>query len=163
MKNDAAKTLTGVLRISLGWIFFWAFIDKVFGLGFATAAERAWLNGASPTAGFLGNATKGPFAELFGAMAGQVWVDWLFMLGLLGIGLALILGIGLRIAAVSGATMMLLMYLAVIPPANNPIVDDHIIYALVVGLFPLLDAGQYLGLGKWWSKQKIVKQYPILK
>lgn len=27
---------------------------------------------------------------------GQAWVDWLFMLGLLGIGLALLFGIGMR-------------------------------------------------------------------
>ena len=27
-------------RISLGWIFLWAFLDKTFGLGHETAARR---------------------------------------------------------------------------------------------------------------------------
>ncbi|MFC4062642.1 hypothetical protein ACFOWE_30465, partial [Planomonospora corallina] len=28
----------GVARIALGWVFLWAFLDKMFGLGFATPA-----------------------------------------------------------------------------------------------------------------------------
>ena len=26
----------GILRVAMGWTFLWAFIDKLFGLGFAT-------------------------------------------------------------------------------------------------------------------------------
>ena len=43
----------GALRIGIGWIFLWGFLDKLFGFGFATARESAWLNGGSPTFGFL--------------------------------------------------------------------------------------------------------------
>src|SRR5829696_2528470 len=107
----AAKALA-VLRVSLGFAFLWAFLDKTFGLGYATPAERAWINGGSPTKGFLGNIDHGPFAEMFRGMAGAWWADWLFMLGLGGIGLALVFGVGLRIAAVSGSLMMLLMWAA---------------------------------------------------
>ena len=39
-----------VLRIALGFVFLWTFLDKTFGLGFATPAEKAWVTGASPTA-----------------------------------------------------------------------------------------------------------------
>ncbi|TMR37519.1 hypothetical protein ETD85_07950 [Nonomuraea zeae] len=28
-------------RIAIGWIFLWAFLDKTFGWGFATPANRA--------------------------------------------------------------------------------------------------------------------------
>ena len=38
-----------IARISLGWIFLWAFLDKTFGWGFATPANRAWIAGGSPT------------------------------------------------------------------------------------------------------------------
>ncbi|MFC5822105.1 hypothetical protein ACFPUY_44090, partial [Nonomuraea harbinensis] len=36
-----------IARISIGWVFLWAFLDKTFGWGFATPAERAWINGGS--------------------------------------------------------------------------------------------------------------------
>jgi thiosulfate dehydrogenase (quinone) large subunit len=128
------KTAT-VLRIVMAFIFLWAFFDKTFGLGFATPAERAWINGGSPTNGFLTNAVQGPFADFFGSLAGIAAVDWLFMLGLLGIGLSLLLNKWIRFGSIAGIVMMLLMYLAVLPPENHPLIDDHIVYALVLGLF----------------------------
>lgn len=151
MKKE--NVVLGLLRISLGWIFFWAFIDKLFGLGFATSKEHAWLNGFSPTAGFLTNAPKGPFAFIYHAMAGSALVDWLFMLGLLLIGLSLILGIGTRIAAYSGSSLLLLIWLAVLPPENNPFMDEHIIYVLLLMGLSFFGAGDYLGLGEWWKKR----------
>lgn len=164
MKQSCDKTLLGVLRLSMGWIFLWAFLDKTVGLGFATPSERAWLAGGSPTTGFLTNATSGPFEAIFKSLAGSGLVDWLFMIGLLGIGLALLLGIGIRLAMYSGAVMMLLMFLATLPVENNPVMDDHIIYVLVLVLLGAApEAGKVFGLGKWWEKLSFVKKYPILK
>ncbi|KAB8181519.1 hypothetical protein FH608_051010 [Nonomuraea phyllanthi] len=76
-----------VARISIGWIFLWAFLDKTFGWGFATPAAKAWINGGSPTTGFLKGTGEHALGGFFGSLAGQAWVDWLFMAGLLGIGL----------------------------------------------------------------------------
>lgn len=157
------RYLWASIRLSLGWIFLWAFLDKTFGLGFATARESAWINGGSPTFGFLSFGTAGPFAGVFQALAGHPLVDALFMAGLLGIGLALILGIGMRIAAVSGAAMMLLMWAAALPPSNNPFVDDHIVYALVLLTLPLVHAGRTWGLGRWWQQTAWVERYPVFK
>lgn len=126
-----------VLRVSMGFVFLWAFLDKTFGLGFATTVEKAWINGGSPTTGFLSFATKGPFAELFQSLAGSPVVDWLFMLGLLGVGIALIFNRYIKWGALVGSIMLLLMYLAVLPPENNPIIDDHIIYILVLAVLAL--------------------------
>jgi hypothetical protein len=53
--TGAAKFLA-VFRVVLGFEFLWAFLDKTFGLGYATPAERAWINGGSPTKGFLRSA-----------------------------------------------------------------------------------------------------------
>lgn len=153
----------GVLRISMGWIFLWAFADKTFGLGFATTAEKAWINGASPTTGFLQFGAQGPFAETFQAMAGSGLVDWLFMLGLLGVGIGMTFGIMMRVAAWSGTAMMLLMWLALLTPENNPFMDDHIIYALVMLYLAYAGAGKVYGLGNWWSKQSFVKNTPFLQ
>ena len=50
-----------------------------------------------------------------------------------------------------------------LPPENNPITDDHIVGAAVVIVFGLLGAGRYLGLGSWWQRQDVVRQYPVLR
>jgi thiosulfate dehydrogenase (quinone) large subunit len=123
-----------VLRIVMALIFLWAFFDKLFGLGFATASEKAWIHGGSPTSGFLANATQGPFADVFKSLAGVPLVDWLFMLGLLFVGLTYLFNRYMKWGAVAGIAMMALMYLAVLPPENHPFLDDHIVYALVLGL-----------------------------
>ena len=156
-----ARYLLATIRISLGWVFLWAFLDKLFGLGRSTAPEAAWLAGGSPTAGFLGFAARGPLVEVFKSMAGSPVVDVLFMGGLLGLGLALLLGIGLKVASIAGPLLMLLMWLAQLPPATNPFMDNHIIYALILALFPLLEAGHTLGLGRWWAKK--TRAWPSLQ
>ena len=148
-----------IARIALGWTFLWAFLDKTFGWGFATPAERAWMNGGSPTTGFLKGTGENALGGFFGSLAGQVWVDWLFMTGLLGIGLALMLGVGTRVAAVTGGLLLLMMWAAGLPLDTNPFMDDHIIYAIVLAGLAMANAGATLGLGKL----AIVQRHPILK
>ena len=118
-------------------VFLWAFFDKVFGLGFATKPEAAWINGGSPTYGFLTFGTEGPFAELFRSLAGVHAVDWLFMVGLLFIGMTLLLNRYVLWGAVAGGVMMLLMWLATFPPENNPLIDEHIVYIFVLALLAM--------------------------
>lgn len=149
----------GILRIVFGFIFLWAFFDKLFGLEFATARDKAWILGNSPTNGFLSN-TSGIFNGFFKLLAGQVFVDWLFMIGLLLIGLALVLGIAMKITAYSGSVLMSLMWLAELPLANNPLIDEHIIYIFVFILLYQLKAGEAYGFSKEWAK--ITKKYPVL-
>jgi thiosulfate dehydrogenase [quinone] large subunit len=150
-------------RVALGWIFLWAFLDKMFGLGHETPAKGAWINGGSPTEGFLGHATKGPFASIYQNIAGSAWADWLFMAGLAGIGAALILGVAMRFTAAAGATLLVLMWTAVLPPDNNPFMDDHLIYALVLVVLALAGADKFFGLGRVWARLPLVKRYSLLK
>src|SRR4051794_41579561 len=98
----ATRYVLAGLRLALGWIFLWAFLDKLFGLGHETPSAGAWINGGSPTKGFLGKAVSGPFESFYHGFAGAAWADWLFMLALAGIGIALILGVGMRIAPTAG-------------------------------------------------------------
>jgi thiosulfate dehydrogenase [quinone] large subunit len=154
----AARYLLAGIRLALGWVFLWAFLDKLFGLGRGTPAANAWLDGGSPTAGFLGKAATGPFAGVYHSMAGNAVVDALFMTALLGIGAALILGVGMRIAAAAGATLTVLMWTAVLPPETNPFMDDHLIYAAVLILLALLGAGATWGLGRRWAATSLVRR-----
>ncbi|MGC9522626.1 MAG: hypothetical protein ACP5HG_12180 [Anaerolineae bacterium] len=147
-----ARYALAAARIGLGWTFLWAFLDKLLGLGRATEPDGAWIRGGSPTFGFLSFATSGPLSGLYQSIAGHPVVDALFMFGLLGLGLALLLGIGMRIASVGGTLMMLLMWSANLPPANNPLIDQHIIYALVIIACAAADIGKTWGLGAWWAR-----------
>ena len=150
-----------VTRMLLGFVFLWAFLDKLFGLGYATPSVRAWINGGSPTTGFLKSA-DGMFASFFNGLAGNALVDWLFMLGLLGVGVGLILGIAMRLSTISGAVMLILMWLAALPLDNNPLIDDHIVYAAVLAIFWFGLPLQRLSLGHNWRALPIVKNNPWL-
>jgi thiosulfate dehydrogenase [quinone] large subunit len=127
--------------------------------------DAAWINGGSPTEGFLmfGVPEDNPFKDFFNSMAGAAWADWLFMLGLLGIGLALTLGIGMRVAAGAGALLYLLMYAASLPLENNPVVDDHLLGAISVIVLALTLSGDTWGAGKAWAKTHLVRKYPALR
>lgn len=160
--NANARRLLAVTRIGLGWTFFWAFIDKLLGLGFATESENAWIAGGSPTYGFLNFATSGPLAGFYQSLAGNPIIDALFMLGLLGLGIALLLGVGMRIASVGGPLLMLLMWSAHLPPENNPMIDQHIIYALMIPALAAAEAGKVWGIGEWWSR-RVGQAVPVLE
>jgi thiosulfate dehydrogenase [quinone] large subunit len=161
--QKATRYVLAGVRLALGWIFLWAFLDKLFGLGHETKSAQAWINGGSPTKGFLGNAVSGPFEGFYHSFAGASWADWGFMIGLAGIGIALIAGVGMRIAATAGAVLLVAMWSAVLPPENNLFMDDHLIYAGVLVALALTAAGNTLGFGKVWSRLPIVRRLPWLQ
>ena len=172
--DSMAGTAVGVLRIVIGWTFLWAFFDKLLALGYATGVDpetgavdrfgdAAWINGGSPTYGFLTFGADGPFKEFYNSIAGDAWADWAFMIGLLLIGVAMTFGIANRLATIGGVAMYVLMWTVALPPENNPITDDHVIGALAVLVLGLVGATHYLGLGRWWEKMSLVRRIPILK
>jgi thiosulfate dehydrogenase [quinone] large subunit len=168
-----AGRIVAVLRITMGLLFGWAFLDKLIGLGYATGSAGAWVSGGSPTKGFLGGLKHGPFQTMFTGWAGDGWANWLFMLGLLGVSVALLLGVGLRAAAVSGTLMMLLMWVAEWPldrhtmtgeltRSTNPIIDYHVVYAVVLIALAALYAGNTWGFGRRWARLDLVARNPWL-
>jgi thiosulfate dehydrogenase [quinone] large subunit len=159
----AARVVWALARLSLGFVLVWAFVDKLFGLGHDTTAKQAWIHGGHPTLGFLKFSAAGPFKGFYQDIAGAAWADWLFMLGLAGIGTALILGIGMRLAAAAGTVLFLMMWSVVLPPDNNVFMDEHLIYVLLVIGLALTSAGDTLGLGRWWGGTRLVRRLPVLK
>ena len=168
------RRVLAVLRIAFGFTFLWAFLDKLLALGFSTGrsedgstvdrfGDAAWMHGSSPTEGFLKFGADGPFKGFYNSIGGTAWADWAFMLGLLAIGVALTLGAGMRLAAGAGAVMYVLMWTVVLPPENNPVIDEHILGAITLVALALLNAGDTWGLGRWWSKTDVVQQYPVLR
>jgi len=91
------------------------------------------------------------------------------MLGLLGIGLAVTLGVALRISAIAGSVMLLMMWLAEFPldrfaadgspsMSANPLIDYHVIYAIALIVVALTAAGNTWGLGRWWAALPFVQR-----
>ncbi|MFZ0325070.1 MAG: hypothetical protein WAN48_13195 [Actinomycetes bacterium] len=182
--SSAAHGFAGLSRILLGLVFLWAFLDKAFGLGWSTPSAEAWKFGfgdGSPTYGFLKFATNpdSPLSGVWSSFADaaegnpNAWTNWLFMLGLLGVGVALTLGIFMRIGTISAVAMLSLMWLAEWPVTkvldetgrntfNAPILDDHIVYGVVIITLMLFGAERWLGLGKWWESLSFVKKLPWL-
>ena len=171
--SSVSRRLLAALRIGFGLTFLWAFFDKLLALGYHTGydqqgnldrfGEAAWVNGGSPTHGFLTFGADGPFEDFYHSIAGDAWADWLFMLGLLGIGLALTLGIGMRAAAATGAVLYVLMWSVVLPPENNPVLDDHLLAALTLVVLAVTNAGDTWGFGSAWSRIPLVLRQGLLR
>jgi thiosulfate dehydrogenase [quinone] large subunit len=157
-ESPFVRYLWAVTRIFMGWVFLWPFMDKMFGLGHETASADAVIHGGNPTLGFL-SGSVGPFSGIYHSIAGAGVVNVLFMAGLLGIGVALLLGIAMKPACIAGATMVMLMWSAVLPPDNDLFLDNHVIYALLLIGLASVGAGKTLGLGQRWARTGIVQRH----
>lgn len=167
VRSAPGRMLLAALRLATGFIFLWAFLDKTFGLGFSTPSKLAWIHGGKPSQGFLNSpAVVGPLKPFFAAIASPA-TDILFMAGMLAIGLAVMLGIGLRVSAVAGSVILLFMYLAEWsfgPNASstNPVVDYHVVYAFSLIVVAVLSAGDTWGFGRAWKRLPIVRNHAWL-
>lgn len=141
----AQKVFLGVLRIVLGWMFFYAGITKV-------------INPAWSAAGYLGNAkTLAGFYSWLASPAILPVTNFVNEWGLTLLGVSLVLGVLVRVSAPLGALMMFLYYLPILdfPYPNNHsfIVDEHIIYAAALLYLASVNAGTVWGLDGWWKNR----------
>lgn len=173
-RHDAsAWVIFPILRVSLGFLFLWTFLDAAFALGFATGRNsngsvdvlgpEAWLYGGSPTRGFLSNGASGPLADLSAAIAGHPVIDAAFMFGMLSVGLALVGGFALRLAAVGGVALMLLIRAASPVPQHNPLIDEHVVYALVLIALVVTPAARRFSLSSVWNRLPLVRSTRMLQ
>ena len=127
-----------------------------------------------PAQGFLAHVEVGPMQSILRDWAGAGWVDWLFMLSLLGLGVALTLGIGLRLSAIAGTALLAFLWIAEWPLARfdstgtatsstNPLIDYHIVFIGVVITLAAFAAGNTWGLGRRWTSLDVVRHNPWLR
>lgn len=138
-----------LLRVSLGWLFFWAGITKV-------------INPAWSAAGYLRNAKMwAPLYQWFASPELLPIVNFLNEWGLTLLGVSLILGAFVRISAWGGVLLMLLYYFAQgfpRPNANSFVVDEHIVYALALIALAAWRAGEVWGIDGWPARADRNKQ-----
>ncbi|PIR89125.1 MAG: hypothetical protein COU07_02755 [Candidatus Harrisonbacteria bacterium CG10_big_fil_rev_8_21_14_0_10_40_38] len=142
------KTSLFLLRIVLGWLYFYAGITKVM--------DPEWSAG-----GYLkgAKAFKGLYA-FFASPSVLPMIDFLNQWGLTLIGVALILGISIRLAATFGVTMMILYYLPLgfpYPNAHSLIVDEHIVYSAALIVLCAFKAGKTWGLEEKFRSSRFMK------
>ncbi len=143
-----------LLRISLGWLMFYAGITKV-------------LNPSWSAAGYLNSAKT--FHSLFAWFASPNILpvtNFLNQWGLTLLGASLILGIFVRFSSALGMALMFLYYLPILdfPIAGRSyIIDEHIIYTLVLFYFASVKAGRVYGLENWCSNLPICAKFPKIR
>lgn len=133
-----------LLRFALAYLFLFAAWDKLVVPGWTATA-------------YLQHAT-GPFSTWFQMMAGNTFVDGLVMYGELLIGVSFLFGALMKPAAFFGGIMMLLFYFSSwnINTAHG-FVGEHVVIALVCGLFLFGEFGHWFGLDGWFAKQPWVQ------
>src|SRR3989344_8763242 len=139
MRYNAITTAAVSLRLVLGWFMFFAGIEKVL--------DPAWT-----AKGFLLGAKTFPeFYAWFATPANLWWVDPLNAWGITLIGVALLLGVSIRLSSFAGVLMMIVYYFphVVLPwVPHGLIVEEHIIYAAAFALVALLPAAHSFGLSR---------------
>ena len=127
-----------LLRISLGWLFFYAGITKVLDPEWSAVG---YLKGAKTLSGFYQWLSSPELITITNFLN-----EW----GLTLIGISLIIGLGVRLSALLGAFMMLLYYFPVLQfpyvGEHSFLIDDHIIYALALLVLMATNAGKIWGL-----------------
>lgn len=161
-KEETGKYLMAVLRILLGWIMIWPFFDKLFGLGFATPSGSGFIDGGSPSS-FVTWVTKGVFAGFYESLAGNLVVDIVLLLALLVLGVTLTLGFASKLTTFGMVAFLLVMYTLVIPPTDNPVVDDHIIMAVAMLAVYFVGGFDRLSVSDRWKETYLVKRFPLLE
>ncbi|MDP3771027.1 MAG: DoxX family membrane protein, partial [bacterium] len=112
-----------LLRITMGWLFFYAGITKVL--------DPAWS-----AAGYLRGAKTFTSLYQWFASSGNIgWVNFVNEWGLTLLGISLILGIGVRLSSVLGVALMLLYYFPILEfprVGHGYLVDEHVVYAFAL-------------------------------
>lgn len=144
-----AGRVMAVTRTGFGGYVLWRFSDHLVGL--TAASEDGWVHGGSPTGGLVDSTV-------------QTWTDRLFMLGLLLAGLSLVLGIGLRLAAMSAVMLYLMSWSTFIPVGVHTSTDGALVTdAVVISLLAIVDAGRTWGVGQIWAGSSLGAALPVLR
>ena len=163
------KRLAAIVRVAVGTIFLTAGVQKAFlsvepfsAVGFLKFGTAGTPFLGAPAEGVIYNPTNAFWVSLAGNAAVMPFINWMVVFGQIAIGLALILGIGTRFAAIMGTLQMLFFFLAAWE-FEHGIVNQHLTYALVTGFIGYIGAGRYYGLDGLVEKLAVVRQTPQLR
>lgn len=150
--SKSQKITLAFLRITMGWVFFYAGITKLLASDWSAAF---YIKDAQTFAGFYGWLASPGVLPI---------VNFLNEWGLTLLGVALILGVFARLSSLLGVALMLLYYFPILKfPYPNPhayIIDEHIIYAAALIVLAVFKSGRVYGLEKYCAKLPICSRFP---
>lgn len=133
-----------ILRLSLGFMVFYAGITKVMDSQWSAAGYIKGAKAFSPFYGFLLNPSVLPVINFLN--------EW----GLTLLGISLIFGVFVRLSSALGIVLMVLYYLPILKfpyvGEHSYLVDEHIIYSSALFLLMVFNAGRIFGVDGWFSK-----------
>jgi thiosulfate dehydrogenase [quinone] large subunit len=140
------RLILTAFRLMVGWVFLGAALRQI--------PDASWS-----AVGFLGGApyysllTQPPLINIIDTL-----VPWVHLL----LGLALILGVFMRLTALVGSVLMILYLL---PRIAFPAVftDAHIIYSLLMIYLASVGAGRFFGLQGWIDGFKPLERHPTMR
>lgn len=152
---NISKRIIFLLRIALGWIFFYAGITKVL--------DPTWS-----AAGLLNNAQTFPtFYHWLASPDILVAINFVNKWALLVLGVSLILGLFVRLSSSMGIALMALYYL---PQLHFPyvgknylLIDEHVIFILGLAILIQSSAGRVWGIDNWCARLPLCKKYPKIR
>jgi thiosulfate dehydrogenase [quinone] large subunit len=158
------------LRIVMGWVFLYAGLEKLFNFGGTGIAFSAagWLKtqtggtwpGVAPTA--IVNPTHDFWVWIGNNASAASIVSTLVVLGELGIGLALMLGLGTRAASALGTLLLLLLFVAGFDFGTG-VANEQLVFAIVTAALGYMAAGDVFGLDALLEKSDAVRRRPGLR
>jgi len=162
-----------ILRIVLGIGFLWAGVEKWLNLAGDTQAWSALGFLKFGTAGtvpnmvghaqdMVHNPTQGVWLALADNPALLSLVNFLVVFGEIGIGVALILGIGTRLAGTLGALMMFLFWVAAWD-FEFGLVNQQLIYGVLAAVVAYTSAGKAAGVDARLEESGAIARSPLLK
>ena len=144
-RTPTERALIVFFRLAMAWTFLYAASHQVF---------TDWS-----VAGFLtGTKTFHWLYAPLGAPAIAAVLTVIVGYGHLLIGLSLLSGLMVRLSSIFGIGIMLLYWMAhmdfpYISDTTNFLIDEHVVYGLVLGLLIVVRAGHIWGLDAWADKQ----------
>ncbi|RLE01325.1 MAG: DoxX subfamily [Candidatus Aminicenantes bacterium] len=143
------------LRVLIGWHFLYEGLAKLFNPYWSSAdylMQSKWI-------------FSGLFKALMASPTLLKIVDWLNIWGLMLIGLALMLGLGERVACWAGAVLLLLYYLAAPPfvgynyslpqEGSYVIVNKNLIELAALLVLSVFRTSRHLGLEYFLNRKKV--------
>jgi thiosulfate dehydrogenase (quinone) large subunit len=154
-------------RVTVGWVFLYAGIEKVLGAVPFTATGFLKFGTIGTTAekvadGTIVNPTHAFWVDLAGNGTLMPIVNFMVMFGEVAIGAALIIGLATRFASVAGFLMMGLFWVAVWDFSHG-VVEYHSVLAIVTLALGIIGAGEFFGLDAIIDETPIVKRAPALR
>lgn len=133
-----------ILRLSLGFLMFYAGVSKVTDSSWSAAGYIKGAKAFSPFYSFLLSPSVLPIINFIN--------EW----GLTLLGVSLIFGVFVRLSSVLGIVLMILYYLPILKfpyvGTHSYLVDEHVIYSSVLLILIAFNAGRIFGFDGWLLK-----------